>query len=660
MYRCELLIDGLRYRTTDDLENWDEIKASFKRNDYDGVVRAFSNKFSFVSGARLLLLKQYEENYLNAAASVIISTRNNSWLYNERFNCALNYSTLQDDGRVLSINAIDDSVASLIKAKKGTQYEYVVDGIKDEYPLYYDGMELSEYAKWISTGDMVEGDDELVWVDFKNDFSPIPLYVSESDTQIKNAVDFADQTVGDDSAYLLLALKKITLDIEFHVDLWIYYRVILSAIAQYTLKGAEFSVVKVGNEVDDNGNRIETKIMSFFWETSSETPVNKTTTEKVTVTMEQNEKIILRAKTISVYNDLGGEIIKSVALKVSRNSYLKISWNNRIDPVKLDLVSPVSLLNRLLKSINGGKDGLTGIIEADGGSRLDNCMLLAAESARMLSGAKIYTSFTKFANWMSSVFGYVYDINGSIVTFRHRSRYFSDKVVKTIKDFSDYEFKVNSSLVYSRLRIGYDKQDYDTVNGRDEFRFTNEYTTGINITDNKLEMISPYRADAYGIEFLVDKSKGETTDDSSDSDLFFVGAYLNPLSGNYVLSRGLAVSGVLSPSTMFNAMYSPSSMISANESFIGVSIEDLTFASSDGNSDVVIEGAAENRNIQITNGMFTVSEVSMDTSDIEIPDDLTGIVEFEYEGEMRQGYYKNNDYNFGKSESSNIILIVKR
>ena len=55
-YRCELLINGLRYRVTDDLENWDEVKASFKRNDYDGVIRTFSNKFSFAWDARILLL----------------------------------------------------------------------------------------------------------------------------------------------------------------------------------------------------------------------------------------------------------------------------------------------------------------------------------------------------------------------------------------------------------------------------------------------------------------------------------------------------------------------------------------------------------------------------------------------------------------------------
>lgn len=58
------------------------------------------------------------------------------------------------------------------------------------------------------------------------------------------------------------------------------------------------------------------------------------------------------------------------------------------------------------------------------------------------------------------------------------------------------------------------------MNGRDEFRFTTEYTTGIDITDNVLELISPYRADVYGIEFLSQKRGQDTTDSESDNDVF--------------------------------------------------------------------------------------------------------------------------------------------
>ena len=44
-YRCELLINGLKYRVTDDLENWDEVKASFKRNDLTVLSVHFPTNF---------------------------------------------------------------------------------------------------------------------------------------------------------------------------------------------------------------------------------------------------------------------------------------------------------------------------------------------------------------------------------------------------------------------------------------------------------------------------------------------------------------------------------------------------------------------------------------------------------------------------------------
>ena len=47
-YKCELLTGGLGYSVTDDIKNWDDITATFKRNDYDGIVRSFSDKFEIV------------------------------------------------------------------------------------------------------------------------------------------------------------------------------------------------------------------------------------------------------------------------------------------------------------------------------------------------------------------------------------------------------------------------------------------------------------------------------------------------------------------------------------------------------------------------------------------------------------------------------------
>lgn len=670
-YRCELLINGLRYRVTNDLENWDEVKASFKRNDYDGVIRTFSNKFSFAGDARKLLLKQYDEDYLNASASIIISTRNNSWLYNERFSCALNFSTLQDNGRILQINAVDDSVASMIKAKRGTQYEYPVEEVKSPIPLVYDGLELSESAKWLSTGDIYNGEigdlldnDKYVYANFSSNWQPMQLYTEATDINIGNATEILDQSYmafqdqyldGDGNVAdgyknentIVTALKSIKLSVDINFNFFIRYQ----SLAWGSAHGVAFRLAKIGTD-----NKTTTVIMNHFWTTPNETLQEKEYLEHFDVSLAKGEKLVLMCKLECTL--IGGGSAR-VYYPMSSDSRVTISWKNRINPVEMDVIKPDTLLNRLLKSINGGKDGLTGVIESMGDGRLDNCMLLAAESARKIPGAKIYTSFTKFANWMSYVFGYAYDISGNTVTFRHRSKYFSDDVVKRIDDLSDYEMKVNSALVYSRIRIGFDKQDYDTANGKDEFRFTNEYTTGVTMTDNSLEMISPYRADAYGIEFLADKIGKDTTDNESDTDLFMVGVKSDSSGLKYILNRDYLMGGVLSPDTMFNAMFSPSSMVLANEAYIGSSVEMLTFASSDGNSDVGIDGMGESRDIILSKRMFTVAEVEFETSDVELPEDLTGIVELEYQGKVVQGYYQQADYNFTKSQSSKVTLIVK-
>ena len=57
--------------------------------------------------------------------------------------------------------------------------------------------------------------------------------------------------------------------------------------------------------------------------------------------------------------------------------------------------------------------------------------------------------------------------------------------------------------------------------------------------------------------------------------------------------------------------------------------------------------------------MFNVNEVEIETSDIELPDDMTGIVQFEHQGKVMQGYYKSSDFHYTKTKSAKITLIMK-
>lgn len=632
-YKCELLTGGLSYSVTNDIKNWDEITATFKRGNYDGIVRSFSDKFEFVKGARTLLKNEYRNNYLNAGATIVISTRNNSWTWTERFRCALDFSTLSDNGYVLSMNAIDDSVASLIKAKKGTQYEYSVDVLKESVPLYYDGLEMKNNINWIDGGTTDEEDESQkvvsLWIEPYGDYIvPFPLYSFGEEIAVKNRCEFGDLTFNyykskDEVPFLFKALVDMTIHLKFKMQL-------------YYTSAAEIILAKYSEGVS---SVIKRQVVSSEWEDYSFDD---------DIDLKKDEYL----KIYFPFTPLSRE-----RLFIKNFEGFSIDFESRIDPVELDVIKPSVLLNRLLRSMNGGKDGLEGVIVPSGEKRLDNAVLLAGESARKLPNARIYSSFTKFCQWMSAVYGYVYDINGKTVTFRPRKDYFTDVLVKRVEDFNGYQMNVNASLIYSQVNVGYEKQDYDSVNGKDEFRFTNIYNTGTTMTDNRLELISPYRADAYGIEFLTQKIGEDTTDNETDNNVFFVCARSN--GENYILDRADVVEGVISPSTMFNAMYSPTSMISANEAYLAGFIASLQYASSEGNTSVVINGEAENRDMELSGGLFNVNELEIETSDIDLPESLNGYVEFEHHGEVRMGYIQSVDYHYTKTASAKLRLVEK-
>lgn len=648
-YKCELVVGGYSYDVTDNLVNWDDVEMSFKRNDYDGVVRSFSTKFQFANGAYSLLLKQYTDNYLKSNASIVFYIRNNSWLWNEKFRCALDFSTFSHNGTTCEINAVDNSLASLIKAKKGTQYEYPVGELKEEYKLFYDRMQMHNQANFTITGENEEESGAVMhtYVDIPQNTedisSSLPLYIVTPDIFNKNVVEIYDEEQNNNipysgttppPAFFLKCLRTFTtVNIKFDLVVRTFGGKGLSNVILRHYDGTNYKdILRVVIPINDNYVAM------------------KTPDEGIDIKMASGDMLFF------VLNAIGATRF-DFAYPIADPRYINISFVGQDEAVSIDVVKPISLLSRLLKSINGGREGVTCEIVSGVDSRLDNTLIVAAESIRGIEDAKIYTSYTKYVKWMEAEFGFVPVVDENKVTFVHRDSLFQDVQIKDFTGNSrEFEYSINSSLIYSGIKVGYDKQDYDSVNGRDEFHFTNEYLTGITLTDNVLDLISPYRADAYGIEFLAAKRGEDTTDSKSDNDIFFVGAELS--GDKYKLIR-IPVSGVISPDTMFNAMYSQRYMIKANEKLIGAFTDRLEFASSEGNSDVVIDGVSEKADILISGRSFTVGELSFETGDTEIPSDLSGYVVVTNGGKTYKGYLSNVSYNLGRSEAVKYTLIVK-
>lgn len=625
-----LTVDSISYDIPKScIQNWDEIKFSRKRSRLEGITRTFTSKFQFVGEAYDLILEEYLSKYLASNASITVYTITNSHTYDEFFSCRLDFGSLTYDGNTVSINSIDDSVANIIKANKGTLYEYSVDELKDEARLYYDRLSYVGSATYYCGGRTLESGSILVdAVSGSDHYMTIPMYIGSSEIVSGSGIEVKDVGASGNLESCLIYTEKAT-------------SVKISIKGAYSWDGASLAAdmqlkTKSGTLLKEWKGGWGGESISVNWDGE--------------VTLSADDGIVL----LAAYNT-------KFALYYFSSLKITMEFPSIGLPIDIDAIKPVTILKRLLKSMNGGNDGIDGEISSGIDERLDNCVILTAESIRGIPKAKLYTSYTKFVNWMEAEFGFVPVINGRVVSFRHRNNLFGENNVKDLgSNIADFEYKMEESRIYSRVRVGYDKQEYESMNGRDEFRFTTEYTTGVDITDNVLELISPYRADAYGIEFLAQNRGKDTTDDESDNDVFFVGATLSSNDKKYKLIRvGWNVDGVLSPDTMFNTMYWQGAMLQANAGYIGMFTNKLSYSSSDGNSDVVVNGIGMKDDFNVESGIITCGDVSFTTYDEDIPPTDDETIKILKDDLVYEGYIKEVSSTVERNEGVKYDLFVR-
>lgn len=788
----------------DDLKNWDEIRCSYKRANYDGVVRSFTSQFQFVNRARNILLAHYLKNRYNAEASISVHVINDNWTYDKVFECPLDFSTVEWESYTFTISCIDSNLSAIIKANKSTKYELPMDTeMFIDGTLSYDRLPMCENATYEFTQGTQFDDLPDIIVTFEKDKLPWVGNVG-SEIKIGGTIEFKEDQETDPDQYLLYVWKEcdIKVDYEFawRTDegrggaVWLGLCIThdgqlqsSSAIAAPSAKdlhncGTFDNVAELPNP-----NNLEHKETSYafvgetvyvtkyisgqyVWSDTGMTAAQyfvESTSGTMTLHVKPGDKVVL---THSLTPAVSAATIRFTKSRIA------FSWQSRGDNVEIPVMTPTRVANTLLHKVADGKLAVDVTI-SNHDERLAGTYLFAAESARGIETAKFYSSFNEFCDWMSTVFGYIYyieeaveptffhyqeckeyeatpwayesgaytgnvEVNGyiiyisghgkfffhekgtsklypewpgsenyndptsghartdtlfkieeydkndlyyfgeyesgkplmpihtnlykedigkklQIVRFLHRSEVLNpDAPIRRIKNCREVKYSVESSVIYSTITIGYDKKDFDSVNGRDEFNFNNTYTTGCTLSDKTLSMISKYRSDCYGIEFAVQKRAEKTTDTKSDKDVFF--ALCANSDGKLVPDRSMTIQNALSD-FVFNGAFSPMACVKANAGYIGLQADELmlTFASSTGNSEIVIDGMAMNSNIVLDTPIATCGNIDFNTDDVDDIADVNELVEVEDDGITYLGYLKEVDVKYAKAETANYKLIVK-
>lgn len=798
-------IDGIKSEVPGGcLKNWDEIQCVYKRSDFSGVTRSFTSQFEFVGEMHDKLMALYLRDGVNAHAVLSLYTITNEWAWVERFSCELDFSSITWNGYIVKINCIDDSLASLIKANKGTKYEAVVDtDIASDRRFTFNRLPIKNSITYEYTGGESDEDDGSLTIGPASNKRVYMGIVNSEDVYLNGAVTWEEDQTEDAGSYMLKALKdvQVTVNVDLTTDqchpfnMRSYFVVIGSDGTEKTVADSQFTLggtkTYLGDYISENSlNEAHppssltanvqywATVRDHVWEYSAS--IHETSTWQNTGMTEDEYRRRKTSRQLTV--NLAAEEKLAIATEGSGaciySSSFALSWFCKGEPITTSAFSPRRVGQYLLNKMCVGKiNAVLAISDYD--SRLAKTLVLAAESIRGIDGDKLYTSFSDFTTWMETVFGYTYYIGGVVenkfkshqkahggiiydeitpeveaivtaggfpaedivylqalgkfavlaeskyytdftgaavyndavtgkartdtvfsirrygehfdecyftykadgafnaepiiyelnvddigkrcqeVVFLHRSELFNaDAKVRQIRGAKEIEYSVDNGVIYSSVNIGYDKKDYQNINGRDEFNFNSTYTTGCTLGDKKLSMISKYRADCYGIEFAAQHRGKDTTDSTSDNDVFFV--YCNTSGNSWTPDTTANIENAISDD-VFNGAFSPLECIDANAGFIGIqgTPMKLTFASSAGNSGIVIDNRPMNADITLASSMVTCGVLAFSSSEIDEEIGLDDMFEVHSNGVTYRGFLQEASFKYAKAETVKYKLIVK-
>jgi hypothetical protein len=651
--RFELHAYGTVYDVSDGISNWKEVELTLKRDETSGVFHQTSFPFEFVRDAHDALTGIFEAHKYRAAVEVYVYIRRDDWPYQaEKYHgpqvFSLDFATYVRTDAKTEIETKRDSLYDHLKAKGKVTYDIPATEIREAKPWRFDRIELENKIIFRAISDkfpdlIVSGSGDVsLGVAYEKTEVAVEDVLYTDTVAWKKRIDMSSPH-GDTSGRFLFPAEGID-------SVWIKYDIDIRGTIRYIRWGhPNLSLRLVTWDANEPGIRIV-----------AEYPVPESDGADVTYAVDWRETGVF-----PIFKGQGCYLLFHYELDPEGIPYgffadldgtVTVRYAARYKPIDADVFSPKTLLRTLVDRMTGTRGAYGAEIEAFNEDANDLVMMSAAESIRGIApgdeseGAKVHTSYNTFLRWMN-VFGYEEHIAADALTFRRREKGFrADLTAAELgeDECADLKVYVNEDYLYSGVKIGYERKEIENANVRFEFNGVHDYASDLNLSDNVLELVSPYRADGYGIEFLAHERGKETTDDKADKDVFLVCVREGDAAYETVKSvfAGNVLTGIENGAvndTMFNGRLNPLRLLKRNESLIGVSVERLKFTAGDSNAEITIDGEAINADRDIPPGAGLFEPVMYDVASRNMRalpegEHMNGLVRFKYRGVVLEGF----------------------
>lgn len=478
---------------------WKEQSIKYARNaTYNGLFPTYTIPLKFVrDGAKILRELLYSKGQEETCFLIILRFNSLIGEYESYYKGEIDFSKANDNKDFFEVPVTETGFYKALKAFENTDFEFDFDD-DEVIDIEIDGIDIKSTLKYIvpklSYANGAVGSADIL----------LPFSFTTSEGTFFNLVTGDSPFVG---------LSNLAADLANDDSKFVLKNTVATPFVGLNLKGSlSFIASSMNYKLDlyfTNGisDRYVTIIPS--------TPIvagSMTFNIDVTFNLNGNERLYFVQRLSSAgnaqffsYNECN--------FNYSVNSRYKTTYVKAFTP----LILGQKILNKLTN--NGGY-----ILQSDvlSSSRI---VITSGDQIRGITSSKAKVKWKDFFSAMhrNLAIGMSVDEENKVVTISHKSTFYQNNIIYNLGEVVDCSFEVDESYLSSTIKIGYPNQEYDDVNGKDEFNNTHTYTTGIKRSTKDLDITHTWRADPYGIEFLRINLEGKnTTDSKSDNNIFLI------------------------------------------------------------------------------------------------------------------------------------------
>jgi hypothetical protein len=604
-------------------DGWKKIQIQNQRNGtYFAIDRSFTVPLEYVKDGAQILKHIYYNYGVEAKVYMAVCEQrlyfdatHYGFYYTLLYRGEIDLAQMKHDGAKVTVNIMEGGIVKFIKAYENTKYEIPVD-VPDAVDVYMDGVELKQSAKFIII------DPSTV---FNGNHSvPISLIGDETKTlNIKgvNRVQLGGSSGSDQNNklvqeelwfYRASTNMPISLTWDFNMT---------SQLATGIAPNPAVQLSLVVRNLRADGSVAGFEVLNEFNGPVNVYRKNHFTGQKTITGIEPGTSLYL----FMGINIIGSSGDRAVSFFYDTNEPFEFNitdatYTHPASTIKA--LRPAYVLQQLISKISNG----TYTVQSDYlTNAINDVVVTCGDAIRGITGAKIKTSLRDFFTSYNSHFGLGMGMLGNTLRLEQKRFWVQYTDFIDLGEVSKMKVSPANDLLVNNIKVGTPNQDYDDVNGKQEFNTTHEYSAPITRVAKELNLVSVYRADCYGIEFTRLNLDGkDTTDNDSDNDVFMIQIEDNPQTdGTWKLDRFLnaGVTGLLSPSTVFNLYLTPARALLRNGDYIRslfykLDARYLTFQTTDKNALVVAGGITENADVQIASldpALFSCNYLEFET-----------------------------------------------